>query len=615
MNIPWFRRLGTQFTLTIMLVLSILIAIVTVLLLRGFQQTGVAATAASQQGLETQGQTALRTLVEREARLRTAELEKAATASRQAAQIFSDSYAIPTIMLTGTLDSLTRGPLGNQFDANPNRPADLVIFSSAPAAPDSTPEFQRAQLLTAVFPVLLAETAQTVAIYYMNPQELILYYPVIGLHDIVPADIRMRESIFYTIATPEHNPTRGQRWTPPYVDPAGNGLLITASTPIYDQAIFHGVVSVDLSLVDLVAEITTLHPTDHGYAMLLDRDSRLIAAPASALSPFFKVQAGPAPLLESTLGLPLQVADGPAMAGMIASMQAGKSGVEQAVIDGQTLVVAYAPLPNVQWTLVLVAPLEEVTSESQDVAAAIDTGTDDTIRTTVLALGLLTVLASLVVWGLIRRLTRPLVALVAGTQAVADHQENVTLAVTSRNELGVLAHSFNQMAAEIGSARHNLRQINATLEETVHQRTGELEDERRSLQHALAELRQLSTTVAGLTTPMIPVLRGVMVVPIVGTLTAERVNQLQSDMLDAVQIHRAHTMILDLTGLHRIDSDIVDRFIASIQSLHLLGAKPILVGIHAELAQQLVLSGSTLHTVETQQTLEVAIQQAILRHA
>lgn len=64
-------------------------------------------------------------------------------------------------------------------------------------------------------------------------------------------------SPFYAIATPEQASEGGTQWTRAYQDPAGQGLVITASTPIYgpDDGHFFGVAGINLALSRLASDL------------------------------------------------------------------------------------------------------------------------------------------------------------------------------------------------------------------------------------------------------------------------------------------------------------------------------------------------------------------------
>ncbi|NTU84243.1 MAG: HAMP domain-containing protein, partial [Chloroflexales bacterium] len=89
--------------------------------------------------------------------------------------------------------------------------------------------------------------------------------------------------------------------------------------------------------------------------------------------------------------------------------------------------------------------------------------------------GLVLLVASGVAFGLAQTITRPVLALQAGATRFSQGDRSVTLPVTSGDELGMLARTFNAMAAAIGAHEAQLRDDAAQLEHIVAQRTAELQ--------------------------------------------------------------------------------------------------------------------------------------------
>lgn len=128
------------------------------------------------------------------------------------------------------------------------------------------------------------------------------------------------------------------------------------------------------------------------------------------------------------------------------------------------MLVTYAPLPQMGWRLLIVAPLSEVTAESQTVSQSIRRDGLTTVRNTLLAMTaffLLAILASVTLS--YRAINRPLHRLLGGVRAVTSGDLTVSVPVTSQDELGELAASFNQMTGELNRRTHELAQTSSEL--------------------------------------------------------------------------------------------------------------------------------------------------------
>ncbi|NTU78104.1 MAG: HAMP domain-containing protein [Chloroflexales bacterium] len=109
---------------------------------------------------------------------------------------------------------------------------------------------------------------------------------------------------------------------------------------------------------------------------------------------------------------------------------------------------------------------------------------------------LLLVVASGVAIGLARTITRPVLALQAGATRFSQGDRSVTLPITSGDELGMLARTFNTMAAAIGAHEAQLRDYAGQLEHRVAARTAELQVAQTRLQR-LVDANIIGVAIAG----------------------------------------------------------------------------------------------------------------------
>lgn len=116
-----------------------------------------------------------------------------------------------------------------------------------------------------------------------------------------------------------------------------------------------------------------------------------------------------------------------------------------------------------------------------------------------------------------------------------------------------------------------------------------------------------------LSTPLIPVAEGVVVMPIIGVVESSRALQIIETLLGGINQHQAHTAILDITGVKVVDSQVAAALVRAAHAARLLGTKVVLTGISPEIAQTLVHIGAELTSITTHGSLQRAIQQVIYR--
>ena len=116
-------------------------------------------------------------------------------------------------------------------------------------------------------------------------------------------------------------------------------------------------------------------------------------------------------------------------------------------------------------------------------------------------------------------------------------------------------------------------------------------------------IRQLST-------PVLQLRQGLLLLPIVGALDIERLGQLRSDLLEAIRNRRARVVVLDVTGVPDIDSVAANQLIGTVASARMMGAAVIVSGLSADIAQTLVTAGIDLSQVDSVGDLQSGIERA-----
>ena len=113
----------------------------------------------------------------------------------------------------------------------------------------------------------------------------------------------------------------------------------------------------------------------------------------------------------------------------------------------------------------IVVPLDEVTAEAQNVANSIQNNNAITVRNTLWIRTILFLGAAIASIFLSQRfLARPVSELVRGVRAITSGNLTVSVPVTSNDELGELAISFNQMTDELNRRTQELSQTSAELQ-------------------------------------------------------------------------------------------------------------------------------------------------------
>ncbi|WP_169737175.1 PAS domain-containing protein, partial [Deinococcus pimensis] len=363
--------------------------------------------------------------------------------------------ALPPLEAPVTL-RLTRTSRGARFDAAPERRTDVWIGRGTPFDARARRDVNDSRTLDAVLPASLAESPDTAALYFLSGSGVVRYAPPIGLHRILPADVDFTQQPIFTRALPTRTPSGRTVWTSPYLDDAGHGLLVTASTPAYLHGEFRGIVAADVSLTRLAERLRDLKPTPGGFAVLLDTQGHVVAAPDRAL---VTLLGRPAPRGARGV-LTLNLLDDPSSAlhALRVPVRERSDGLDSADAHGAPFLVAHARLPTLGWTLLTFAPRDEITAQYAEVAGTIARGSSRTLNSTLLVLLASVALTLLVVERLARvTILAPIARLTRLAHIVKGGQLDERLLPESSEEFRVLARSFNGMLDALKSGREALR--------------------------------------------------------------------------------------------------------------------------------------------------------------
>lgn len=160
----------------------------------------------------------------------------------------------------------------------------------------------------------------------------------------------------------------------------------------------------------------------------------------------------------------------------------------------------------------------------------------------------------------------------------------------------------------------DLEQLRAMLEQTVHERTSELQntletlEQQSAAQQALLETTALQTsTIRQMSVPVIPLGKQRLIVPLIGLLDADRMQFVMERVLSAATSQSAQTLLLDISGVPFIEPDTARALVRVIEATALVGTQTRLIGVAPDVAQALVSSGVNMQQLVAFATLEQAL--------
>jgi rsbT co-antagonist protein RsbR len=111
-----------------------------------------------------------------------------------------------------------------------------------------------------------------------------------------------------------------------------------------------------------------------------------------------------------------------------------------------------------------------------------------------------------------------------------------------------------------------------------------------------------------ISTPVVPITKGVAVLPLIGSMNTERAAVLMEEVLQKAAHLRLSHLLLDLSGVLTVDTMVADQIFKVIHALSLLGVKASLIGIRPEVAQTMVTIGINIGEMDVKANLETALK-------
>lgn len=133
-----------------------------------------------------------------------------------------------------------------------------------------------------------------------------------------------------------------------------------------------------------------------------------------------------------------------------------------------------------------------------------------------------------------------------------------------------------------------------------------LDEKERTINAQEAELRETAT-------PITEIWDGVLTLPIIGTLDSNRTMLIMDALLNYIAKEHARAVVMDLTGVRNIDSQVSHHLIQMVKAVQLMGADAILTGIRPEVARALTSLNIDLGGVTTRASLSDGLKEAFRR--
>jgi len=262
---------------------------------------------------------------------------------------------------------------------------------------------------------------------FINDPSLVQY-----LNENIP-QFDYRERIWYTLAK-EKNTTV---WSPLYVDVNSGELVTTLSEPIYIEGEFIGVLGLDLLLTTIKNEILDIRYEEAGISLLVERNGNIIVHPEYTAGNKSWNDTFPE---ENILNIP-------SLSPLSGEIFNASTGFEIVNVDGKSTYAVFAPIDEINGSLLFLLPEEAVMQSI-----------NDTINRTIFFLILVFLFIVLILLLFVSSVTKPVEELRAAAMEVARGNLDYKLDIKSNDEFGELSKEFNRMVGRLKKTTQELKE-------------------------------------------------------------------------------------------------------------------------------------------------------------
>jgi rsbT co-antagonist protein RsbR len=120
-------------------------------------------------------------------------------------------------------------------------------------------------------------------------------------------------------------------------------------------------------------------------------------------------------------------------------------------------------------------------------------------------------------------------------------------------------------------------------------------------------LKKAKSAFLELSVPVVPITKGIAILPLIGEVDTERATLLLEETLKKANELKLSHLLFDLSGVMIVDTMVAQQIFNIVDALRLLGVKTMLIGIRPEVAQTMVHLGINFSEITVKANLEQAL--------
>ena len=169
---------------------------------------------------------------------------------------------------------------GMYYKTNNNGGSSVIVSNKTEISEHVYKKLRNSEVFDISFKSIVDNEPEVVAAYFNSFDDINRYYPFIpDAYSAYPPDIHMENYNFYYEADLKHNPSKGVKWTDVYLDPAGQGWMLSAIVPIYNKGFLEGVTGIDVTVSTFIENFLNIKLPYDGKSFILNEKGQIVAMP------------------------------------------------------------------------------------------------------------------------------------------------------------------------------------------------------------------------------------------------------------------------------------------------------------------------------------------------
>lgn len=164
------------------------------------------------------------------------------------------------------------------YKENNNGGSSLIVSADMTLTKQLKEKIYRTEIFDNSFKTIVENNPNVVAVYFNSYDNMNRYYPFLEkAYDVFPSKIVMKKYNFYYEADLKHNPLKKTVWTDVYLDPAGQGWMVSNIVPIYNNDFLEGVTGIDVTLDTFINNILNLELPYGAKSFVINENGVILA--------------------------------------------------------------------------------------------------------------------------------------------------------------------------------------------------------------------------------------------------------------------------------------------------------------------------------------------------